>query len=154
MISILFVCRANLCRSVALQGFLQRLVDQKQLTHHYFIDSSGTDPAIGSDGDVLTRIAAAKRGVVLKHTPRRFEIEDFLVFDYIIPVSKEILEDIISLAPTGDLKKKVYLATHFSRQYTGKNMEDPYFEGGVEGMLDFAEEIAEGIVNYLEHRKI
>ena len=39
--NVLFICLGNICRSPAAQAVLQRMVDERGLTEHFFIDSAG-----------------------------------------------------------------------------------------------------------------
>jgi len=152
MISILFVCQANTCRSVALQGFLQNLITTKSLQGKYYVDSCGLTPSTAGCVDRLTQAAAAQRGIFLKHTPRPFKIEDFLIFDYIVPVSKDLLKYLETLSSEIESRKKLYLATSFSRKYAGQDIKDPYMHGGVEAMLDIIQEVTASLLCYLENK--
>ena len=42
MIKILFVCHGNICRSPMSQFVMQDLVNKKNLTSHFYIDSAAT----------------------------------------------------------------------------------------------------------------
>ena len=117
MIAILYVCHANMCRSPALQGFLQKWIDSHQKTSSYYVDSCGLNP--GQVLDDKTIESAKKKGVDLSHSPRPLELLDFSVFDYILAATEEIKDILISMSPAS--RNNMYLATHFSKLYQGFN---------------------------------
>lgn len=156
MIAVLIVCRGNICRSPALQGCLQRVVQDHKKTESYYIDSCGVHSFFcGQEVDLRTKVSARKKGIELSHLARNFELADFTIFDYIFPVTQDIMQDLCELAPNEVSKKKIYLATHFSKLHKDKDIEDPYC-GGEEGfnrMLDILSEVAIDLFHYLENTK-
>jgi protein-tyrosine phosphatase len=148
MIAVLYVCHANMCRSPALQGFLQKWVDYYQKTSCYYIDSCGLGP--GQSLDSKTFESAKKKGVHLSHKPRALEPSDFVVFDYILAATYEIQETLISINP--ESQKNIYLATHFSKVYKDLDLPDPYNLGlkGFDNLMEMVEDSTYTFFNYLE----
>lgn len=151
MISILFVCLGNICRSPALAASLQKLVCENGLTNRVFIDSCAVTPSfLGAPADPRMVAAAHKRGVNIEHKAKIFEEAYFKVFDYIFAVDNEVLKILQSMAPT-DHKAKLHLATEFSTAYKDKELPDPYFDGEsrFELIMDMSQEVAQSIFSKL-----
>lgn len=156
MISILVVCLGNICRSPALQGCLQKVIDDHKKTEDYYVDSCGLHSSFcGNQADSRTKKAAEKKGVILSHAARTFELSDYTTFDYILPVTKEIKDNLYFLAPDQISREKIHLATHFSKLYKDKDIEDPY--GGKEDafdcMIDVLYQTANALFRYFETKK-
>lgn len=156
MISILFVCHGNICRSPALQGFLQKLLDDSGKAEKYYVDSCGLHSCFsGQEPDIRTKRAAQKKKVTLSHKAREFRQEDFHIFDYIFVATKEIKHTLYSIAPDENSRKKIHLATHFSRLYQDEDLEDPYY-GGEEGfnhMMIIVEESVKTCLDSIERSR-
>jgi protein-tyrosine phosphatase len=149
MISILFVCAGNICRSPALAAALQKLVQENGLAEDVFIDSCAVTPSfLGAPADPRMVAAAHKRGVHIEHKAKIFEETYFKVFDYIFAVDQEVLKVLQSMAPSNAEKAKLHLATEFSTTFKGKEIPDPYFDGesGFETVMDMSQDIAHNIL--------
>jgi len=148
MIAILYVCHANMCRSPALEAFLQKWIDSHKKTSSYYVDSCGLNP--GHVLDDKTIEAAKLKGVYLCHRPRPLELLDFSVFDYILAATEEIKDLLISMSL--ESKDKIYLATHFSKLYQGLDLPDPYSIGreGFSSLMAMVEESTYTFFKYLD----
>lgn len=149
MISILFVCAGNICRSPALAATLQKLVNEKGLTDRVFIDSCAVTPSfLGAPADPRMVAAAHKRGVHIDHKAKIFEEAYFKVFEYIFAVDHEVLKILQSLTHTDEERAKIHLVSEFMTDID-KEMIDPYFDGetAFEKIMDASEEIAQGILS-------
>ena len=156
MISILVVCLGNICRSPAWQACLQKIIDDNKKTEEYYVDSCGLRSSFcGQMPDIRTKKAAEKRGVILSHIAREFDLLDYTRFDYILAVTKEIKRDLSSMAPDDLSRKKIHLLTHFSKLYKDKDIEDPYYGGedGFDRMIEVLFEIANTFFFYLENNR-
>ncbi len=151
MISILFVCLGNICRSPALTACLQKLVVENNLKDRVFVDSCGvTSSFLGAPADPRMIAAAHKRGVHIEHQAKIFEDAYFKVFDYILASDHEVLKILQSMAPENE-KAKLHLASEYSSLYKDKDLPDPYFDGesGFETIMDMSQEIAQGIFTHI-----
>jgi protein-tyrosine phosphatase len=151
MISVLFVCMANICRSPALHATLTHLAAQKKLPCH--VDSCGIGWVhLGQRCDPRTFESAKKRGVFIDHRAQQFQDSYFDEFDLILTVDEEISEQLKVRSPQH--KAKVKLATEFSKRYKNQPIPDPYCLGpeGFEGVMDMVVDICEGLINYLERK--
>ena len=83
---ILFVCMGNICRSPTAEGAFRSIVDNKNLSQNFDIDSAGTHAYhIGNSPDQRALQAAIDNGVDLsKQRARQVHESDFYYYDYII----------------------------------------------------------------------
>jgi protein-tyrosine phosphatase len=147
-ISVLFVCLSNICRSVALEGALKHLADQKKISDRLHVDSCGIGwYHLGEDPDFRMNNEALKRGIRLEHKAREIEASDFEEFDYILAATKEVLAELKKLAKTDKHKEKVSLATEFSAKYKGQDIPDPYYgaSDSFKRVMDMSVDVAEGL---------
>ncbi|WGV28355.1 low molecular weight protein-tyrosine-phosphatase [Halotia branconii] len=150
---LLFVCLGNICRSPSAENIMTYLIDQADLSEDIFCDSAGTSSYhIGSSPDRRMNTAATtKLGIKLRGHARQFQKSDFQQFDMILAMDRENYEDILTLDPTGQYHKKVYLICEFCSQHTLKEVPDPYY-GGTEGfnqVIDLLVDACEGLLKYI-----
>lgn len=152
MISILFVCLANICRSPALEATFRHLVKQKGWEDRFQIDSSGIGWFhLGQHPDQRTFEAAKKRGIFIDHRAQQFQEADFDRYDYILAADEEVLSHLKKWAKTESQKNKVELATHFTTQFKGQSIPDPYYlsDQGFDQIMDVVIACAEGLLDHL-----
>ena len=140
---ILFVCLGNICRSPAAEGIFKQIVDQHDDSDHYMIDSAGTGGYhIGDLPDKRMRLHASQRGYILDSRSRKIELEDFLIFDYIITMDDSNYNNVLRLAPDLEARDKVHKMMEYSSSKEYDHIPDPYYEGadGFELVLDLLEE--------------
>ena len=91
MTRILFICMGNICRSPCAEGIMQNLVKQRGLENEFECDSAGTiDYHQGDPADQRMREHASLRGYELNSIARKFILQDFENFDWIITWMKII----------------------------------------------------------------
>ncbi len=85
MISVLFVCTGNICRSPTAEGVFRHLVEDAGLEDEFKIASSGTESYhVGDPPDARSMRMAAKYGVSLQgQRARHLSVRDYTEFDYI-----------------------------------------------------------------------
>ncbi len=85
MISVLFVCTGNICRSPTAEGVFRHLVEDAGLEDEFKIASSGTESYhVGDPPDARSLRMAAKYGVSLQgQKARHLSAGDYAEFDYI-----------------------------------------------------------------------
>ncbi|MDC7677157.1 low molecular weight protein-tyrosine-phosphatase [Asticcacaulis machinosus] len=129
MISVLFVCLGNICRSPLAEGVFRHKVAEAGLSDQFFIDSAGTGGWHAGDPPDRRSIAVAARYGIAIHEQcaRKLVREDFDRFDLILGLDRQNLSDIRRLQPTGT-KAKVGL---YLEQALGlrKDVPDPYYGG-------------------------
>ncbi len=152
MISVLFVCMGNICRSPTLGAVLQDLVHKQGRDEEFLVDSCAlTSLYLGCQADERTRQAALKHGLVIDHFAKLFQEEYFQDFDYIFAVDNEVLKLLNSLTP---LKKhaKILLATAYSKRFKDMEIRDPYYqeEPSFDHVLQIAEDSCKGFLMHID----
>ncbi len=127
---ILFVCMGNICRSPTAEGAFRSIVDNKNLSQNFDIDSAGTHAYhIGNSPDQRALQAAIDNGVDLsKQRARQVHESDFYYYDYIIAMDSDNLEILKSMCPK-ESNSKIELMLDYSVEYPGGGVPDPYYEG-------------------------
>src|SRR5947209_1234906 len=107
MRSILFVCRANMCRSPSAEGVLRKILEDRGASARFDVQSAGTHEfRAGCTPDVSAIAAAAKRGYDISGChARRIAPGDFDHFDMILAMDSTNLEDLRRVAPTRSKQK-------------------------------------------------
>ena len=149
MVSILFVCMGNICRSPTAQGVFERLVEKEKLDDRIQIDSAGTHAYhIGEPPDARASEAAMQRGVDLSsQRARRVTAADFIEFDYVLAMDSSNYDDLLSIC-SPDEKSRLYLFLEFASELGERDVPDPYYGGatGFERVLDLIETASEGLL--------
>ena len=130
------------------QGVLQQAATELGLD--IFVDSAGTAGYhIGEKPDDRSIKAAKKFGIVLSHQrARKFEVDDFEMFDLILVMDRKNLKDVLQLAPNTNAAEKVKL-------YRSDNfdVDDPYY-GGDDGFTNMYHVLNEHAVFWMNHVKL
>jgi len=140
--SILFVCRANVCRSPSAEAVLRAILGERGAGASFDVQSAGThDFGACLPAHASARQAAERRGYVFPtRTPRRVTSGDFDRFDMILAMDKANLADLKRIAPTR-CKQKIELLLDYSDEYCGQSVPDP--AGGDDARFDRAVEMIE-----------
>ena len=101
MISVLFVCTGNICRSPTAEGVFRHLAAKAGLEDAFFIDSAGTSSGHVGEGPDARAVKVAKRhGVDLgAQKARSLADGDFDRFDYIYALDGGHFREIAGRAP-------------------------------------------------------
>ena len=151
MISVLFVCMGNICRSPTAEGVFRHHVAAAGLDAHIDIDSAGTHAYhVGQPPDRRAMAAAERRGISLESIrARRVEPDDYERFNFIIAMDQDNLAILEEQADAG-YRDKLCLFLEFS---SGPEQEvpDPYYGGptGFERVLDLVEDASRGLLEEL-----
>ncbi len=152
---LLFICLGNICRSPAAHAVMQKLVDDRNISADFEIDSAGIGNwYVGELPDKRMRSQGRRRGYRIDHYARQFNAAtDFSYFDIIIVMDEENYKNITSQASTDTDKVKVKcMADYFIRFKGIKDMPDPYY-GKItdfDYVLDLIEDGCKGILQELK----
>jgi protein-tyrosine phosphatase len=157
VVSVLFVCLGNICRSPTAEGVFRSLVEQEGLSSEINVDSAGTSNwHIGGSPDRRATEAARKRGIDLsQQKARQVEVEDFENFDYILAMDRENFKILSKLSPAGT-EDRLKLFLEFARHAGREDVPDPYYGGedGFDLVLDLIEDASKGLLaDIQEHQR-
>lgn len=125
---------------------------------HAHIDSAGIYTTfLGHPPDRRMAAVATSHGITLDHVAKTFENSFFTEFDLILCVTNSVLEAVRAMAHTKEHQSKLFLATHFSKEFKDVEIPDPYFRGkqGFERIWEIMLDACEGIIShfFLDHSK-
>jgi protein-tyrosine phosphatase len=149
-IKVLFVCMGNICRSPTAEGVFNKLLQDKQLTDRFLIDSAGThDYHIGKSPDGRAQQTAKQRGIDLSALQgRQVNNDDFDYFDHILAMDTDNAEILRNACPN-ELQHKIKLFLDFAPEQDERNVPDPYYGGqnGFEHVFDLVEAASKGFLD-------
>lgn len=149
MISVLYICLGNICRSPALECTLRHLASERKVNDQLFIDSCGLSSFhAGQNCDPRTFAAAQKKGIHIDHIAQPFHNAFLDAYDYVFVVTEELLEQVKELARPEQFKK-ILLATAFSSRYRNQDIPDPYYLGA-EGFTEVMEIVLDSCQGFLD----
>lgn len=152
-IKILFVCLGNICRSPAAQGIMQQMIDKRNLSNKFNLDSAGLYGGhAGELPDRRMRIHAIQRGYNLNHRSRPVTTSDFDEFDLIVAMDNSNYDRLKKMAPSLEDEKKIVKMIDFVKGFNHYDyVPDPYYEGaeGFELVLNLLENGCENMLNNL-----
>jgi protein-tyrosine phosphatase len=149
MVSVLFVCLGNICRSPTAEGVFRALCEREGLGDAVRIESAGTGAYhIGNPPDPRAQAAAKRRGIDLSgQRARQVTRADFDVFDYVLAMDGSNLADLRRVCPP-DRHGRLRLFLDFAPDAPVREVPDPYYgEGdGFESVLDLIEAAGVGLL--------
>ncbi|WP_345249156.1 low molecular weight protein-tyrosine-phosphatase [Nibrella saemangeumensis] len=133
MISVLFVCLGNICRSPVAEGIFRMLVEEYGFGNQITCDSAGTSSYhIGDLPDRRTRENALEHGLKLTHRARRMTGEDLAQFDYLVAMDEANFGAIQNLSHRSlglYSDENTFLLREFDPEVNDEpNVPDPYYE--------------------------
>ncbi len=156
MVSVLFVCMGNICRSPIAQGVLEDVIRTEGLEGEISVDSAGTGSwHIGEPPDARARDSARRRGYALDvQRARRLDPEDCHNFDYILAMDEENYRTASALCRRTEAEVRLLL--DYAPDSPVREVPDPYFGGpdGFEHVLDLVESAAKGLLDDIRERHL
>jgi protein-tyrosine-phosphatase len=153
MVSILFVCLGNICRSPLAEGVFLKLLEERGLTSSFKIDSAGTSGYHEGEPAHKGSLKIAQQfNTNLPSRSRQVNPTDFKEFDYLVAMDVSNQEDLNILHESYGMGKgpKILRLLEFDQKKSGDDVRDPYGYGddvfldvykrvkeGCEGLLDF-----------------
>jgi protein-tyrosine phosphatase len=155
MVSILFICTGNICRSPLAQGVFEGVLRREGLEAEVFVDSAGTGHwHVGSPPDNRAMDAAALRGVDIgSQRARRITPDDCQNFDYVLTMDEYNYHTVATLC-RGRAMVRPFL--DFATDSPEREVPDPYSGGPdeFEHVLDLVEEASEGLLDDIRQRHL
>ncbi len=155
MVSILFVCMGNICRSPIAQGVFENVLRREGLEDEVFVDSAGTGNwHVGSPPDERAQRSAGLRGLDLSvQRARRISPADCDDFDYVLTMDEENYEAVSALCRRSAVVRPFL---DFAADSPEREVPDPYYGGpdGFERVLDLVEEASDGLLADIRERHL
>ena len=152
---ILFVCLGNICRSPTAEAVLRGLGAREAPELPLTVDSAGTaNYHPGSPPDRRSQASARRRGFDLSALrARQVREEDFALFDLILAMDRDNLQELLQRAPAG-ARGKIQLFLDYAPEQSVREVPDPYYGGprGFEDVLDLIEAASRGLLRRLQQQ--
>ena len=155
MINILFVCMGNICRSPSAEGFFISALQSSKVRDQVSTDSAGTHGYhVGHTPDPRAIETALNFGVDISGLrARKVSASDFDVFDIIIAMDHDNLEELQRIRPKGS-KGSLKLMMEYHPEAQPEEVPDPYY-GGMSGftyMCELLDSATRGLLKDVEER--
>lgn len=121
------VCLGNICRSPLAEGILQHKVNEAGLS--WVVESAGTNEYhIGEPPHHLSQKVAQLNGIeICDQRARRFKASDLEEYDLIYAMSKDVINDMKSMAGNKWKQEKVKLLMEELHPGQQKDVPDPWY---------------------------
>jgi len=147
MVSVLFVCLGNICRSPTAEGVFRDLITREGLDDQIRIDSAGTHAYhVGEPPDGRAQAEAKRRGIDISGLRgRQARTEDFKTFDYVLAMDRSNHQNLMSICPM-DSEQRLAMFLDFAPDLGRREVPDPYYDGGFNSVYDMIEQAAQGLL--------
>jgi protein-tyrosine phosphatase len=154
MVSVLFVCLGNICRSPMAEAVLKDLVAKAGLSAEFSIDSVGTsDYHIGQPPHWGTQRILTTHGVTWEGAARQLTRAELGHTDYIITMDRSNLADIQALAGGFSLEGRVFLLLDFAKGTKLRDVPDPYYNDNFEEVYHLVLDGCRGLLAHSRREK-
>lgn len=147
VISILFVCHGNICRSPMAEFVMKDLVERRGLSHEFHIASAATsNEEIGNDVHPGTKQVLSREGIPFEHrAARRLVSTDAQKWDLIIGMDEANVRNVKRMLGEG-----VSARTFKLLEFAGRmdDVDDPWYTGDFDTTF---EDVMDGCIGLLEY---
>lgn len=128
MISILFICTGNICRSPTAEAVFRNFVKDRGLDKRFMCGSAGTHGYhVGELPDARSIYTAERHGIDMGGLfASKLEKSDFYRFNIIIGMDNGHVDFALKMKPKNS-KADVQLLLDFHPDYMGQDVPDPYY---------------------------
>ncbi|HET6763678.1 MAG TPA: low molecular weight protein-tyrosine-phosphatase [Longimicrobiaceae bacterium] len=153
VVSVLFVCLGNICRSPLAEAVFRHLVRERGLEDRFVVDSAGTSGwHTGAAPDARSTETARRRGILLTGSSRKLTAADLEAFDYVIAMDAENVDGIMSLVrKAGGARARVHRLREWDPRPDDGDVPDPYYGGerGFDHVQDIVERSCAALLDHI-----
>lgn len=156
---VLFVCLGNICRSPLAEAIFLHAARQRDVLHHFHVDSCGTGGWHAGEGaDPRSLAVAARNGVPMVHVARQLDIQrDAARYATIIAMDRSNRRGIVAAAETAGISvPPVRLMLEFATSGDlGEDVPDPYYGGdeGFQRVFEMLDDACAGLLDQLVRQR-
>lgn len=157
MISVLFVCLGNICRSPMAEAVFRHQLKEQGLDHIVKVDSAGTgDWHIGKQPHEGTRGMLERYGVSFEGMrARQVRLSDYTDFDYIVCMDSNNERDVRQLfGSKSDGDAKVFKFMNLLPQAKSADVPDPYYTGNFEEVYELVNEGCKMLLSRIQEEQL
>lgn len=155
-VGVVFVCLGNICRSPVAEAVFRHLVEQREWSDRFDIDSAGTSNYhAGEPPDARSAETARRRGITVTGASRQLTARDFHRFHYTIVMDSENEAKVRRLAENDPGHSEIHRLRHFDPLANGDlDVPDPWFGGpaGFEQVHDMVERACRQLLDHIAEK--
>lgn len=148
----MFVCLGNICRSPLAHAVFQEIVNERELSDGYEVQSSGTCAYhVGEPSDSRMKQTALDHGVKIKHRARQIFRCDLEDYDYIFAMDHNNYSNLRRLTANEGLLARIRMFRDYDPEGPG-DVPDPYYGGqeGFETVFSIVKRTCDNILDLME----